>query len=225
MATSMAALNSPHIKFAEFVRLTLPSLTLTFCNAAADVTVSGITFEGLGGYLGIGDIKRNIKATSNDLVLSLTGIDPDNIAIVLGQEIKGSVIEVWRGFLDDNNQIITTPTIQFFKRYQGIVNQTSIQEEFNEEARQRIATCVISSTSMRAVLDARIAGIKTNKQSWKSFYPTDTSMDRVAIIASTYFDFGKPPIGGSQATPDNAAPSGGNEPSIDSTTTDNTYSG
>lgn len=216
MATQMTALNSPHIRFAEFVRLTLPTITLTFCNAASEVIVDGITFEGLGSYLGIGDIKRNVKATSNDLVLSLTGIDPDNIALVLSQEIKGSMLEVWRGFLDDNNQIITTPTQQFFKRYQGIVNQVSIQEEFNTEARQRIATCVISSTSMRAVLDARIAGIKTNKQSWQTFYPNDTSMNRVAVIASTYFDFGKPPVGGGQATPDNAS-AGGNEPATETT--------
>lgn len=212
MATTMTALNSPHIKFAEFVRLTLPTITLTFCNAAAPVTVDGIEFEGLGSLLGISEINRNVKSTSQDFKLSLTGIDPDNIALVLSQDIKGSPVEIWRGFLDSNNQIITTPTQQFFKRYQGIVNSMSIQEEFNSEAKTRIATCVISSTSMRAVLDARIAGIKTNKQSWRYFYPNDSSMDRVEIIASTYFDFGKPPTGGSQAT---AAGGGGESVVVD----------
>ena len=53
---------------------------------------------------------------------------------------------------------------------------------------------------MRLVLDGRNAGIRTNPQAWKVFYPTDTSMNRVPVIASTYFDFGKAPIGGSQAT-------------------------
>jgi hypothetical protein len=226
MATTMTALNSPHIKFAEFVRLTLPSSTLTFCNAAAPVTVNGITFEGLGSLLGISEINRNVKSTSQDFKLSLTGIDPNNIALVLGQNLKGSVVEIWRGFLDDNNQIITTPTTQFFKRYQGIVNSMSIQEDFNEELRTRIATCVIASASMRAVLDARIAGIKTNQKSWQYFYPNDTSMDRVEIIASTYFDFGKAPIGGSQATPV-ASSGGGTEiaPDQSATTTSNDYSG
>lgn len=204
MATTMTALNSPHIKWAEFVRLTLPTVTLTFCNSAGNVTVDGILFEGLGSLLGISEINRNVKSTSQDFRLSLTGIDPDNIALVLSQDIKGSTLEIWRGFLDDNNQIITSPTQQFFKRYQGIVNTMSIQEDFNTQARTRVATCVISSTSMRAVLDARTAGIKTNKQSWNYFYPGDTSMDRVAVIASTYFDFGKPPSGGSQATPSNS---------------------
>lgn len=201
MATTMTALNSPHIKFAEFVRLTLPDVTLTFCNAASPITVNGITFEGVGSLLDISEINRNIKSTSQDFKLSLTGIDPENISLILSKDIKGSVVEIWRGFLDANNQIITTPTQQFFKRYQGICNQIAISEEYNEQAKTRVATCVILSSSMRAVLDARVAGIKTNQKSWQYFFPNDTSMDRVAIIASTYFDFGKAPIGGGQATP------------------------
>lgn len=211
MATTMTALNSPHIRWAEFVRLTLPTTTLTFCNAASAIVVDGITFDGLGSLLSISEINRNIKSTSQDFKLSLTGIDPQNVALVLSQDIKGSTVEIWRGFLDDNNQIITTPTQQFFKRYQGIVNSMSIQEDFNSQAKTRMATCIVTSTSMRAVLDARIAGIKTNKQSWQYFYPNDTSMDRVSIIASTYFDFGKPPTGGSQAT---ASTTGTSEPTV-----------
>ena len=225
MATTMTALNSPHIKFAEFVRLTLPSLTLTFCNAASPITVDGILFEGLGSLMGISEINRNVKSTSADLKVSLTGIDPDNIGLVLSHDIKGSKLEIWRGFLDSNNQIITSPTQQFFKRYQGIINTMSIQEEYNEEMKTRVATCVVSSTSMRAVLDARTAGVRTNKQSWNYLYPNDTSMDRVAIIASTYFDFGKTPQGGSQASPVPAQPTT-DVPIGDSySSNDNTYGG
>lgn len=202
MPTYMSALDSSSIKVVEFVRLTLPDNTYTFCNAAAPITVNGITFSGLGSLLGISEIQRDIKASSADLKVSLIGIDPSNVALVLGAEIKGSTVEVWRGFLDSNNQIITSPTQQFFKRYQGIINNIAISEDFNENARQRIATCVISSASMRLVLDSRIAGIKTNQIAWQKLYPGDTSMNRVAVIASTYFDFGKAPIGGSQATTD-----------------------
>jgi hypothetical protein len=199
--TTINALNSSSINFAEFVRLTTPTVTLTLCNAAGPITVNSITFEGLGSLLQISEIQRNIKANSADLQISLTGIDPANVGLVLSNNIKGSTIEIWRGFLDSNNQIITTPTQQFFKRYQGIINNIAIDENFNDAARERVATCVISSSSMRAVLDARVAGIKTNQRSWQEFYPTDTSMNRVAVIASTFFDFGKPPMRGSQSQP------------------------
>lgn len=199
MTTTMAALSSSSIRVVEFVRLTLPTQTYTFCNAASPITVNSITFEGLGSLLGIAEIQNDVKANSADLRVSLTGIDPANITLILSANIKGSKVEIWRGFLNSDNQIITIPTTQFFKRYQGIINNVSIQEDFNQEARTRVATCVISSASMRLVLDSRKAGVKTNPQSWKFFYPNDTSMDRIPVIAATSFDFGKPPKVGSQA--------------------------
>ena len=61
---------------------------------------------------------------------------------------------------------------------------------------------------MRTVLENRSAGMKTNEQAWKVFYPNDTSMDRVAIIASTYFDFGKRPETGSQNEAENVTTQG-----------------
>jgi hypothetical protein len=201
MSTTMTALNASSIKYAEFVRLTTPDATYTFCSAAAPITVSGITFVGLGSLLGIGEIQQDIKASSYDLKLMLTGIDPANIALILGNNIKGSTVEIWRGFLDANNQIITTPTQQFFKRYQGIVSNFAINEDFNEQLRTRIATAVASCSSMRFVLENRVTGVRTNESSWQFFYPNDTSMNRVPVIASTYFDFGKQPIRGGNNEP------------------------
>ena len=41
MATTMNALSSPQINYAEFVRLTMPLETYTFCNAAGAITEIG----------------------------------------------------------------------------------------------------------------------------------------------------------------------------------------
>mgnify|MGYP003335069548 FL=1 len=201
MATTMNALSSSQINYAEFVRLTMPLETYTFCNAAGAITVDGITFTGLSSLLSIGSIQRDIKSTSHDLNVSLTGIDATNISLLLAADIKGSVIEIWRGFLDSNNQIETiSGQLQFFKRYQGIINNVAIQEEFNDKVRQRIATCVISCASFKTVLENRIAGIRTNSVQWKNIYSNDTSMDRVQAIQAQYFDFGKEPMRNTQST-------------------------
>jgi hypothetical protein len=197
MTTTMQALDSPSIRHAEFVKLTVESTTYTFCNAAAPITVNGVTYSALGALLGISDVQRDIKATSDDLTISLTGIDTNYVGLILSNDIKGSIVEVYRGFLDSNNQIITSPTQQFFKRYQGIVNNVAITETFNEQARMRVATCSISCASFRLILENRMSGIKTNPVSWKQFYPNDTSMDRTPIIQNQYFDFGSPPKKGS----------------------------
>jgi hypothetical protein len=211
--TTIAAVSGSQINHAEFVKLTVgtAATVYTFCNAAAPITVDGITFANLGALLNVGDVQRDIKATSDDMTIQLTGIDPTNVGIILGNEIKGSLVEVWRGFFDSNNQIITTPTTQFFKRYQGIINSVSITEDFNTEMRQRIATCSIACSSMRRILENRLSGIKTNQDAWQFVYGTsETSMNRVAQISNTFFDFGSPPMTQTQAsettvTTDNSA--------------------
>jgi len=200
--TDIAALSGPQINHAEFVKLTVGTAgtVYTFCNAAAPITVGGITFSNLGALLNVGDVQRDMRSTSDDMTIALTGIDPANIGLILSNDIKGSLVEMWRGFFTSNNQIITTPTTQFFKRYQGIINSVAITEDFNSEARTRIATCSISCSSMRRVLENRLGGVKTNQSSWQFLYPGDTSMNRVATIANTYFDFGKPPQTDTQST-------------------------
>jgi hypothetical protein len=200
--TAIAALSGPQIRHAEFVKLTVgtAATVYTFCNAAAPITVGGITFNNLGALLNVGDVQRDMRSTSDDMTIALTGIEPANISVILSNDIKGSIVEVWRGFFDSNNQIITTPTTQFFKRYQGIINSVSITEDFNSEMRTRIATCSIACSSMRRILENRLGGVKTNQSSWQFLYPGDTSMNRVATIANTYFDFGKPPQTDTQST-------------------------
>lgn len=199
MSTTMSALNSSSIRYAEFIRLTMPSNVYTFCNAAAPVTVDNIVFTNLGSLLSISEIKRDIKANSSDLNISLTGVDGTNVSIVLSSGIKGSRVEVWRGFLNSNNQIIQTPTQQFFKRYQGIVSNYSVTEDWNEEMRTRVATVGISCASFRTILENRVGGVRTTPKIWQVFYPNDNSMNRVPAIAGSYFDFGGEPTTGSQA--------------------------
>jgi len=208
--TTMNALNSPSIRHAEFVKLSLgplgsPTAVYTYCNAGGPITVGGTTYTDLGSLMSVGDVQRDIKSTSDDMTIALTGLNPDNISIILSADVKGSIVEIWRGFLDSNNQIITTPTTQFFKRYQGIINNVSITENYDEQARVRVATCSISCSSMRRILENRISGIKTNVVSWQSFYTGDTSMSRVAEIQSTFFDFGAPPKVQTQASDSSVA--------------------
>ena len=200
--TTINAVTGYQINHAEFVKLTVGNAgtVYTFCNAAAPITVGGITFTNLGALLSVGDVQRDIKATSDDMAIQLTGINPTNVALILSSDIKGSLVEVWRGFFDSNNQIITTPTTQFFKRYQGIINSVSITEDFNTDARTRVATCSISCSSMRRVLENRLSGVKTNQNNWQFIYSGDTSMNRVSEISNTFFDFGSPPKTNTQAS-------------------------
>jgi hypothetical protein len=99
--------------------------------------------------------------------------------------------------LDSNNQIIQSPTQQFFKRYQGIVSNFSITEDWNEQLRSRVATVGLSCASFRTILENRVGGVRTTPKIWQVYYPGDTSMNRVPSIAGSYFDFGNAQIAAS----------------------------
>jgi hypothetical protein len=211
--TTITAVNSPSINYSEFVRISVGDLSAptvySYTNGGAPITVNGITFTNMGTLLTVGAVQRDIKASSVDMSISLTGLVPSVVSLILSSSIKGSLVEVWRGFLDTDNQIITSPTQQFFKRYSGIVNNVSISETFDEQARSRIATCTVSCSSMRAILNNRISGIKTNQQSWQAFYSNDVSMNRVAQISNEYFDFGALPNRVTTSSNENNFDSGG----------------
>jgi hypothetical protein len=53
---------------------------------------------------------------------------------------------------------------------------------------------------MRRILENRLSGVKTNQNNWQFIYAGDTSMNRVAEISNTYFDFGAPPMTQTQAS-------------------------
>ena len=62
---------------------------------------------------------------------------------------------------------------------------------------------VVICSSVIGIIDRKISGRRTNQTDQRLLYPTDESMDRVAVISNTSFDFGKPysaPSSGSDIT-------------------------
>lgn len=186
--------NKALVNNAEFVKLTIyneygntaNNNVYTFSSSYQTETIDGQAYTPLGGLLGIGIQQRDIRVTSADTSISLSGIDGNNMAIVLGNKIRGSEVEIIRGFY--NNNYILTNTAQ---RFSGIVTSYNITEERQDNDDN--FTITLNASSFKSVLENRIAGRKTNSESWKEYNPTDTSMDRVPSIADRQFDFGQTP--------------------------------
>ena len=183
------------IRYADFVRLTTDSATYLFSTAPTAITVSAVDanpFTALGQLVKIGQAQRDIKSTANETTITLVGIDTANLALVLGAGIKGSQVEMWHGFFDANNELITTGgTGGLYQYFTGFVNSFSISEQFMEEIRGYVGTIAISASSIQLVLQNRTAGRYTNDNSWKQYAPTDTSMNRVNYIQTINYQFGK----------------------------------
>jgi hypothetical protein len=203
------------INSAEFVKLTIyndvsntaDTTIYTFSSAYKYETIDGTQYSPLGGLLAVGVQQRDIRVTSADTSISLSGIPSDgsdNMAIVLGTKIRGSKVEIIRGFYNDN--YVLTSVAQ---RFTGIITSYNITEERHNLVDN--FTITLNASSYKNVLENRVAGRKTNGESWKVFYPTDTSMDNVYSLADQYFDFGVKPKQG--ASTQSAASSSTNQAS------------
>ena len=221
-----AALQSNNIVDAEFVRITIynPTTstgviysfsssykpeTITDLDNNSSVTTS--TFTPLGGLVAISGHQRDLMATSYDTQITLIGIDQSKIKTILevGSNgdipvtyhagLKGSKIQIWRGFYDTTYNLIDTPQL----RYTGIVTSYHINED--RQSRLDTFTLTLQCSSYKTVLENRFAGRHTNGSSWnKNINPLydgngnptnsayDSSMDRVQSIHNTTFNFGLP---------------------------------
>jgi hypothetical protein len=186
--------NKPLVTNAEFVKLTIyneygntaNNNVYTFSSSYQTETIDGQAYTPLGGLLAVGVQQRDLRVTSADTSISLSGISGNNMYIVLASLIRGSQIEITRGFYDNNYNLTSNA-----HRFTGIVTNYNISEERQDQDDN--FTITLNASSFKTVLENRIAGRKTNSESWKEFNPTDTSMDRVPSLSDRAFDFGQTP--------------------------------
>jgi hypothetical protein len=184
-----------NIRMADFVRITTPSAVYRFATTPAPITVPAVDvlpFTGLGVLVKINDVQRDIKSTANETSMTLVGIDTSMLGLVLNTNIKGCYIEMWHGFFDTNNALITTGgTGGLYKFFTGYINSFSISEQWMEEIRQFVGTITVSASSIQIILQNRTAGRYTNDNAWQFFNAGDTSMNRVAFVETINYFFGK----------------------------------
>ena len=184
-----------NIRYADFIRVTTPTATYRFTTAPVDTTVTAVDaqpFSAVGTLIKVGDAQRDIKSTSNETTITLTGIDTAMLGWVLSNNVKGAKVEMWHGFFDTNNTLITTGgTGGLYQFFSGFINSFSINEQWMEEARAYVGTISVAAASTQLILQNRQAGRYTNNNSWQFFAPGDTSMNRVAFIETINYQFGK----------------------------------
>lgn len=184
-----------NIRMADFVRITTATDVYRFATTPAPIIVSAVDalpFTGLGVLVKINEVQRDIKSTANETSVTLVGIDTAMLGLVLNTNVKGCLIEMWHGFFDQNNALITTGgTGGLYKFFTGYINSFSISEQWMEEIRQFVGTITVSASSIQIILQNRTAGRYTNNNAWQFFNAGDTSMNRVSFIETINYAFGK----------------------------------
>jgi len=187
--------NTNNIRYADFVRVISPDGTYRFSTAPSSLTISAVDaqpFNALGQLVRVGDVQRDIKSTANETTFTLVGIDTAMLGFVLGQQIKGSQIQAWKGFFNTNGALITTGGQGgLYQYFNGYISSFSISEQWMEDVRMFVGVITVSASSIQLILQNRVAGRYTNDNSWQFFNSGDTSMDRVPFITNINYYFGK----------------------------------
>lgn len=191
MSTSIPEVANTSVAHALLVTLKLGASTYKLTNAYRTLNDSNLAgFTALGGFLQCGSITENIKATTGDLQISLTGVPVDSnnyIGLVLNTPIKGGNVTVERAFFDTT----TGFTTNVYERFKGIITTYGITEEVDTLAGENTATVSITAASSLSIIENQITGQRTNETDRKRFFPTDTIMDRVKDLHNVQFDFGR----------------------------------
>jgi hypothetical protein len=207
------------------------SITYYISNCYKAVTHNSKTYQALAGFLTISEIQNNISNANDEVQVSLSAIPSAYIAAVLGTQIKGGDVNIYRAFFDYNTQEVITN--QVYKRFAGIVSNFSVQEDI-ETVAQDIGvthTITIIASSIMGVLENKVSGRRTNQQDYQIYYTEidnnnyafDQSMDRVDTLFNQSFDFGKPYTGKAASTVDGGGGSGGNIGNSDNQTSGERY--
>lgn len=187
--------NTNNIRMADFVRITTTTGTYRFSSAPSSLIITAVDsqpFDGLSQLVKVGDVQRDIKSTANETSLTLIGLDTALLGWVLGQDIKGSYLEMWHGFFNTDGQLITGGgTGGLYKFFTGYVTSFAITEQWMEEMRMYVGQISVSASSIQIILQNRTAGRYTNNNSWQFYNAGDQSMRRVGFIETINYFFGK----------------------------------
>jgi len=187
--------NTNNIRMADFVRITTSTDVYRSATTAIPLTIPAVDsqpFDALGTLVKIGDVQRDIKSTANETTITLVGLDTAQLGWVLGNDIKGSLIEMWHGFFNDQNELITTGgTGGLYKFFTGYISSFQISEQYMEEAKMYVGVITASASSIQIILQNRTAGRYTNNNAWQFWNNGDTSMNRVNFIETINYNFGK----------------------------------
>lgn len=175
-----------------FVEVTTSTGYIRFSDYNTDLTIGGELYQGLGRFVAITTTTSELQSSSGEITITMTGIPDSNLANVFNGDIRGSLVKVYRCFFDPTTgQPLNIPDNPI-GRFIGIINNFSLNEEYDIDTRLSSNTILMICSSLVQVLENKVNGRKTNPSSFRFYFPDDASMDRVPSLVNANFDFGIP---------------------------------
>jgi len=174
-----------------FVKVTLSGSTLLFSDKLESTVIAGDTYVGLGKLLAISGSNSELRSSSQELTISISGVPDTSITDIINSEIKGSSVIIRRGLFNAaSGAFLSAVAGNPIIRFTGYVNNLSFEENYDIDTKTSSNTMILTCASNVDILNNKVQGRKTNIESQRKYFPTDLSMERVSTLESSYFDFG-----------------------------------
>lgn len=177
--TVIDALNSDNVALLVLVELEFTSGTVRCCNAGYTFKYGGYDWIGLGQLGGISAISEGEILEMKGLNLTLTGVEPEYIAIALGSEYQGREATIWLAPLDHNYQILNDPVIIF----KGRMDTMSVS--IGKKATVQVAV------ESKLVDWERPRVLRYNDADQQSLYPGDKGFEFIAEMSEKDIIWGR----------------------------------
>ena len=149
------------ISFGTPVNITDCSFPLT-----SSVSGSSVTYSASDFILGISNHTEETDVTKSSVSLTLSGADQTFISVVLNENVVNDSVDIFRGFLNDSNALISDP----FLLYRGKIDSFDISES------DKSSVLGLQIVSNWADFEKK-SGRKTNNTSQQRFFSGDVGMD------------------------------------------------
>jgi hypothetical protein len=186
MAIDLSAYRSVQTNL--FVKLVIPGYsTLTFSDYHRDYTIGGTNYTGLGQLLSVGNTEDSLRAAPSDIAVAISGIPSGNISDILGNKVKGSACEIYRGFFNVDTGALLSIAGNPAGKFQGVVSNYDITDDLTMGDDTGTITLTLTVTSVVELLQNKITGRRTNPQDFPN-----GEMARVLPLQKSNFNFGAP---------------------------------
>lgn len=183
------------IESAVLVKWEVPDLdTAYLTDYSQTISFDGQTYTNIGNLLSITGATSELKASPNEITITLSGIPTNAVTNILNKQIKGSKLWIYRAFFDATTtaQIDLYPgtagTQSVLLKFRGIVTNYDISDSVEVDAKLATTTITLTCSSLVEVLSNKVNGRRTNAQD----FPGELSMSRVQALANSNFNFGAP---------------------------------
>lgn len=171
-----------------FFKAEIPGYPLLFGDGDVPRTIGGDTYSNLGSLLSIGSTESNISVSPYDLLISIDGINANNVAAAASSDVKYSPITLLRAWINPaDDSVIGTET-----RYKGFISSVTFEESWSAPQSGFVISFRCISTVNR--LTDQVSGRRTNNSDMRRFFAGDTSFKRVAKLTNANFNFGVPNV-------------------------------